>query len=343
MTNIEWTGETWNPTVGCSLKSAGCTRCYAMQMAARIERMGGKAGRKYRGLTKTVNGNAVWTGVVRLDPASLPIPLKWRKPRLIFVDSMSDLFHEALSWADIDQVLAIMALCGGRHVFQVLTKRPDRMRDYLNDPATRSRVELRAEMIEPGFKIGAWPLQHVWYGTSIENQASAIARLPILLDVRAAVRFVSIEPLLRPVELGKAVPSSALKPSGSSGLDWMIVGGESGPDSRPMHPDWARALRDEAVNLGIPLFFKQHGQFAEHNPGGKRQRIGLMPNGRQVPVGTPGSVTLWKLGKKLAGDVLDGQRWQQFPTGYVRPMAKPRAKRSGRGRGAPGGAQSIQL
>lgn len=333
-TNISWTQATWNPTVGCSIVSAGCTHCYAMKMAARIERMGGKAAQKYGGLTEEVNGNVVWSGVVRLDPAALPIPLKWRDPRLIFVNSMSDLFHATLSWSDIDQVFAIMSLCG-QHTFQVLTKRPDGMRGYLNDPATKSRVELRAEMIRPGFKIQAWPLLNVWCGTSIEDQASADRRLPILLEARTAVRFVSIEPLIKPVVLGTAVTPDALKP-GSSGLHWIIVGGESGPDAHPMHPDWARALRDEAILLGIPFFFKQHGNYAEHNPGGNRQQIGLMPNGRQVPVGAPGSVTLWNLGKKQAGDMLDGQRWQQFPPGYIAPASRPQTKGSRRRRRAPG-------
>ncbi len=339
---ISWTESTWNPTVGCSLMSAGCTNCYAMKMAARIELMGGKAGQKYSGLTRQVNGNAVWTGVVRLDQAALGISLKWRKPRLIFVNSMSDLFHVMLSWSDIDQVFAMMAL-SGQHVFQVLTKRPDRMREYLTDPATRERVELRAEMRQPGFKITSWPLGNVWCGTSIENQAAATERLPVLLEVPAAVRFVSIEPLLGAVKLcGAVMKLDDLKPSGSSGLHWIIVGGESGAGARPMHPDWARSLRDEARILGIPFFFKQHGQFSGDNPGGKRRQIGMMWTGHRVQVGTPNSVILWSVGTKRAGDLLDGERWQQFPAGYTAPGSRPGPKPGKRGRGASSGSETTQ-
>lgn len=311
-TSIQWTEATWNPTVGCSLMSPGCTNCYAMKMAGRIEQMGGKAGRKYTGLTKNVNGNAVWTGIVRLDQAALELPRKWRKPKLIFVNSMSDLFHPALSWSDIDQVFAVMSLCG-QHVFQVLTKRPDRMRDYLSDPATRARVESRADKL--GAKLRSWPLSNVWCGTSIEDQTRANDRLSILLSAPAAVRFVSIEPLLGAVDLRHAVVAGGLPPEQIHGLHWVIVGGESGHKARPMHPDWARSLRDEAVALGIRLFYKQAGQWGQHNPGGKRRSIGLMPNGLRVDTGTPGSVTLWNLGKKLAGDVLDRQVWHEFPAG----------------------------
>lgn len=319
-TAISWTQATWNPTVGCSLMSAGCTNCYAMRMAARIEMMGGKAARTYSGLTKTVNGNAVWSGVVRLDPAALLKPLKWRKPRLIFVNSMSDLFHPALSSADIDQVVAVMALCD-QHVFQALTKRPDRMRDYLNDPATRSRVELRAEMIRPGFRVRSWPLENLWCGTSIENQAVANERLPILLSVQAAVRFLSIEPLLGPVSLIRDVGLDA-----AARIDWVIVGGESGPGARPMHPDWARDLRDECQQARIPFFFKQSGQFSPQRPAQKRPAIGLMMDGRQVAPGMPGSVTLWSVGKK-DDDELDGRLWRDMPRGWAPPRPKVRKRR----------------
>ena len=160
----------------------------------------------------------------------------------------------------------------------------------------------------------------------------ANARLPILLQTRAAVRFVSIEPLLGEMALHAAANLNELR----SGLHWIIVGGESGPNSRPMHPDWARALRDEAVHAGIPFFFKQHGQFVERNPGGKRRRIGVMRDGRVVPVGTPGAVTLWNTGAKLAGDVLNGQVWHQYPAGFVANPPRRSAKRRrsrGDGRG----------
>jgi protein gp37 len=323
MSGIEWTGKTWNPTVGCSVTSPGCRECYAMKMAYRIEHMGGPAALKYRGTTEKVKGNAVWTGVVRLDPAALDAPLTWRTRELVFVNSMSDLFHEALEWSAIDRVFAIMALAR-RHTFQVLTKRPDRMRDYLADPTTERRVRLQAELIRRRARIGEWPLKHVWLGTSVEDQKRADERIPILLEVRAAVRFLSIEPLLGPVSLARAVGLEAAPP-----VDWVIVGGESGSDARPMHPGWARALRDECQQAQIPFFFKQFGQWSSVKPKTRRLTISLMPDGRDVAPSTPGSLTLWNVGKKAAGKVLDGRQWQEIPRAWV--PTRQKAPNTGRG------------
>ena len=327
-TNIQWTEITWNPTIGCSLMSPGCTNCYAMKFAHRLASFGGPVGLRYSGLTEVAgNGEPVWTGVVKVVEAALLEPLSWRGRKRIFVNSMSDVFHPALAFADIARIWAVMALAR-RHTYQVLTKRPDRMRDWLNDPATPAAVEAEMRMIRPGARLAAWPLRNVWVGTSVEDQKRADERIPILADTNAAVRFLSVEPLLGPVSLKTAANFPVLRR-----LHWMIVGGESGQRARPMHPDWARSLRDECHRLRIPFFFKQLGTWGAPVPGKQRQTIGLMPDGREVPVGTSGATTLAKLGKKLAGELLDGRLHQAFPTppqptppqGSL-PFAKPAKK-----------------
>jgi protein gp37 len=202
-----------------------------------------------------------------------------------------------------------------QHTFQVLTKRPDRMREWLNDSATSRAVEAEMRRIRPGARLPAWPLWNVWIGTSVEDQKRANQRIPILMDTKAAVRFLSVEPLLGPVSLKLAAEFSVLRR-----LHWMIVGGESGHRARPMHPDWARSLRDECRQLKIAFFFKQFGTWGSPVPDKNRKTIGLMPDGREVPVGTTGAATLARLGKKLAGERLDGSLHRVFPT-LARPMA----------------------
>ncbi len=318
LSGIEWTRSTWNPTVGCSLMSPGCTNCYAMHFAHRLSTsFGNAAGRKYKGLTRKVKGNPVWTGVVRTADEALEIPLGWRKPRLVFVNSMSDLFHESLPTNAVDRVFAVMGLAG-QHIFQLLTKRPDRMRDYLNDPETEARVRREAGLIRPGAGIATWPLKNVWCGTSIEDQTRANERISQLLAAKAHTRFLSIEPLLGPIVLREAASRRQLMPRTArsgirTGIHWAIVGGESGHKARPMHPAWARALRDECLALKIPFFFKQVGQWGWHDIGRKRRTIGLLPDGRIVPVGTKGATTLYSLGKKASGKLLDGQVLQDYP------------------------------
>lgn len=195
MTNIEWADKTWNPIAGCSIVSPGCIHCYAMLMASRLEAMGQP---KYAGLTKKVNGNAVWTGKVRLDEAALTLPLCWRKPARIFVNSMSDLFHEDVPDDWIDRVFAVTARCP-QHQFLMLTKRAERMRDYMTDGQSAAR---RISEISKGTLI-RWPLPNVWAGASVEDQARADERIPILLDTSAALRFISAEPLLGPVDISQ--------------------------------------------------------------------------------------------------------------------------------------------
>lgn len=292
-TGIEWTDSTWNPVVGCSIISPGCTNCYAMQQAASLERRFGS--KKYAGLTKVVNGHPVWTGATRLIEGTLDQPLRWKRPRRIFVNSMSDLFHESLAELAIDKVFAIMALAR-RHTFQVLTKRPDRMRDYLtNGGATCLRIGIRQQIEALGHKdIGAVDkvLPNVWMGTSVEDEDRK-SRLDALRATPAAVRFISAEPLLG--SLGKL---------DLTGIHWVIVGGESGRGARPMHPEWVREIRDQCATDGVAFYMKQWGEWL---PAGQRDAAGLYGLGEGNPI------EYGRLGKKKAGYFLDGYEHREFP------------------------------
>ena len=204
MTGIEWTDETWNPISGCSRVSPGCEHCYAERMDHRLR---GVAGEEWRPWTAP---NAAYN--VRLYPERLEAPLRWRKPRRVFVNSMSDLFHEEVPDEYIDRVFAVMALCP-EHVFQVLTKRPERMRDYLSEsPRVPTSTEYRVDEAMDGIcgergwhspGLQAWPLPNVWLGVSVEDQRRADERIPLLLETPAAVHFLSCEPLLGPIDLSK--------------------------------------------------------------------------------------------------------------------------------------------
>lgn len=241
MTKIEWTqnpdgtpGKTWNPIVGCSIVSPGCTNCYAMRMAARINKM--TLCSHYEGLTQSVNGKPVWTGKVALAPDHIfNAPLKWRKSTRVFVNSMGDLFHEDVPDEWIDRVFAVM-LQSSQHTFQVLTKRAKRMREYCH----------RLYDLMPVNKLTSPFPKNCWLGVSTEDQARADERMPLLLETPAVVRFISAEPLLAPIDLR------------SGGYpDWVIVGGESGPGKRPVNLDWMRSIRDQCAAAGVPLFVKQ--------------------------------------------------------------------------------------
>lgn len=258
---IEWTDATWNPITGCTLVSEGCRHCYAAGLAA--TRLRNLPSRK--GLARiNAAGEAKFTGEVRLNEQWLDQPLRWKRPRRIFVCAHGDLFHENVPDGWIDRVFAVMALAP-QHTFQVLTKRPERMRNYI----------IEAHALVPRRSIGhsmIWP--NIWLGTSVEDQTTADARIPHLLATPAAVRFVSAEPLLGPVDFNvfkgpecyiyalTGVRSDGSGPSGFSQgprLNWAIVGGESGRHARPMHPDWARSLRDQCQAAGVPFFMKQMG------------------------------------------------------------------------------------
>jgi protein gp37 len=227
MSKIEWTERTWNPTVGCSLASPGCTNCYAMRAAWRMGHHPKTP--QYRGLTTMTKAGPVWTGEVRLVKHRLEEPLKRRKATVYFVNSMSDQFHEALPDAEIDQVFDVMEQAS-HHIYQILTKRADRMARY-----TQARYADRA------------PPPQIWLGVSTEDQRRADERIPHLLAAHAAVRFLSCEPLLEPLNLRPWIDR----------LDWVIVGAESGKNARPMVLDWVRSLRDQCGPRAVPFFFKQ--------------------------------------------------------------------------------------
>jgi protein gp37 len=352
---IEWTERTWNPIVGCSIVSPGCTNCYAMKMAARIEAMRNQA--RYAGTTKKVNGNAVWTGLLSRAPeATLLEPLRRKRPTTYFVNSMGDLFHEDCPDEWIDRVFAVMALCP-QHTFQVLTKRAGRMRDYFGSNATHTRIAtLAMEMAPKGRDISAvglvwaphqmpnnyfqkWPMPNVWLGVSAERQQEANERVPLLLETPAAVRFVSAEPLLghiafHALNLHTETPSDALRgqrcvpddsPEGyhnepTAKLDWVIVGGESGPGARPMHPKWAKEIRDWCAASGVPYFFKQFGAWAPHefkSNNSLKGEICIWPDGRtgrgSANDNGGGGAEMDRVGKKKAGRLLDGVEHNGMP------------------------------
>jgi len=223
-TSIEWTDATWNPVAGCTILSAGCTNCYAMRMAARLDAMGVA---KYKGLTRKSGGRAKWTGRIALDRKALTIPAAWSKPKRVFVNSMSDLFHDDVPVEFIADVWKVMSDTP-RHTYQILTKRPDRMAEILAGNS---------------FDV----LPNVWLGTSVEDR-SALFRLDHLRRVPAAIRFVSYEPLIGSVAGGNL-----------HGIHWAIVGGESGPNARPMDPAWVDEIFDQCTDADAAFFFKQWG------------------------------------------------------------------------------------
>jgi protein gp37 len=244
-TSIEWTDATWNPVAGCTVLTAGCTNCYAMRMAARLDAMGME---KYAGLTRKSGKRAVWTGKIRLDGASLEIPHSWAKPRKVFVNSMSDLFHPDVPAEFIVRVFNTMRETP-RHTYQILTKRPDRMATVLS---------------RKPFKI----LPNVWLGTSVEDRR-VLDRLDHIRRVPAAIRFVSLEPLIGSVAGGDL-----------TGIHWAIVGGESGPRAREMKPEWVDEIETMCRRSGTAFFFKQWG-------GKNKKAAGRMLNGRtydEMPV-----------------------------------------------------------
>jgi len=260
-TGISWTDATWNPTRGCSRVSEGCRFCYAETFAA--TRLSGP-GQAYEGLATTVNGHARWTNIVRLVPEKLGEPLTWRQPKRVFVDSMSDLFHEQVPFAYVARVFAVMAITAREHTYQILTKRPERMRAFMAGDGTAQLVEDAMAEWSHG-TLDDWPLPNVWLGVSVEDQATADGRIPVLLDTDAACRFISLEPQLADVDLDSYLdpffaaddPRSYLP--GGRGVDWVIQGGESGRARRPFDKEWARRTRDQCASRGVAYFFKQAG------------------------------------------------------------------------------------
>ncbi len=403
-TKIQWTDATWNPVRGCTKVGAGCDNCYAMNVAHRF----GGEGMPYEGLTRILNGRPQWTGKVRLVPEVLNQPLRWKKPRKVFVNSMSDLFHEDVPDSFIDKVFAVMALCP-QHTFQVLTKRAKRMREY-SSSGLAVRVQNAVDNLEPD---GLWTfpghepwvisdfehdaggdwLSNVWLGVSVEDQATADERIPLLLETPAAVRWISAEPLLAALDVRQWISgcyecgatcglrlasrpdierceecgeecTSETVPTVSEGcpqcsgpletvfpdcnhfmvyqhpdtacLDWVVAGGESGPNARPSHPDWLRTLRNQCTAAGVPYFFKQWGEWSPNDPGEIilcRDTAGMLPggdtqylsDGYDIPmdndarleasgdVRLDGRTLMHRVGKRAAGRQLDGREWSEYP------------------------------
>jgi protein gp37 len=267
-TKIEWTSATWNPTTGCDRVSAGCDHCYALTLAKRLKAAGNP---RYQ-----VDGDPRRSGPgfgLTLHWDKIEQPLKWKQPRLVFVDSMSDLFHAKVPIEFIERVFEVMA-DASQHRFQILTKRPGRMASVLR-------------------RVRPDPIPNVWLGTSVETQDWAEVRLPKLLETPAAVRFLSCEPLLGPVNIKPWLPTGdpgdgeTPHVNESRGIDWVIAGGESGPHFRAIDPEWARSLRDQCQSAAVPFFFKQWG-------------------GR-----TP----------KAGGRLLDGKAWDEMPGHTAIPTA----------------------
>jgi protein gp37 len=259
MSRIEWTDQTWNPVVGCTPVSAGCANCYAARFASRF-------GAVWPG----VAAHGKWTGKILLRPETLDVPLRWRKPRRVFVCSMSDLFHERVPFDFIDRVFAVMALCP-QHTFQVLTKRPERMVEYLSRDGGVGNITPKMNVLckkscVHSIQTEPWPLRNVWLGTSCENQDTADERIPHLLRCPAAVRFLSCEPLLGPIDFQNVTRPRHFdkQPLGWSRwwptqLQWIIVGGESGPKARPCHVAWIRGIVRQCADATVPCFVKQLG------------------------------------------------------------------------------------
>lgn len=345
---IEWTDATWNPIrarnkatgkVGwfCTHVSEGCRNCYAETWNMRL------------GTGLAYKPGHLDDADIFLDEKMLQLPLKWTKPRRIFTLSMSDLFADFVTDEWLDRIFAVMALAE-RHTFQVLTKRTDRMRSYFADVAAGPRIA-RHWLPAAGFgKIFHLPLPNVWLGTSAENQDTANTRIPDLLATHAAKLIVSCEPLLGPIDLTDLKPHRATQkgdidaltgrciwPSAKGFADsinatsdrtgkiaWVIAGGESGPNARPMHPDWARSLRDQCEAADVPFFFKQWGewepreQWSGHLGGGRfEQMIAIMPDGSSVaPDVVPqdvGGHRVARVGKRKAGRLLDGVEHSEMP------------------------------
>lgn len=300
-TKISWADATWSPVVGCTKVSAGCDNCYAIRTAHRMTANPNPlVSQAYAG----TEAGGEWTGKVNLLAGRLDQPLRWRKPRRIFVNAQSDLFHKDVPDSFIGAVFDIMSKAP-HHTFQILTKRHGRMRALLNRWATQVPDDLpqyKAAFRSHGGQwsmVRQWPLPNVWLGVSVEDQATADLRIPALLDTPAAVRWISAEPLLGPVDLREWVHTPECLSDDddgppwctcglflSGGLGWVVVGGESGPGARPMHPAWARSLRDQCASAGVAFHFKQWG---EHGQDGRR------------------------VGKRAAGDLLDGVRHHEWP------------------------------
>ncbi len=367
-TNIERTDETWNPVTGCTKVSQGCKNCYAERLAPKV--FAGQtvpivihepAHNEQRGTRQRI-----FTDVLT-HPDRLDAPLHWKKPRRIFVNSMSDLFHEQVPDEFINFVFGVMAVAK-QHTFQILTKRPERMLSYMSGFRSRGfgvdhdtyayRLACMATNDSHGYCPALhkwsgpmereWPLHNVWLGVSVEDQATADERIMLLQQTPAAIRFLSCEPLLGPIDLrphfghrhDEHCPVPCDQVAGDAfgkGIHWVIAGGESGPKARPSHPDWFRSLRDQCAAAGVPFFFKQWGEYlpvGQSLPGYGRVHgaTAVSPGRMKLHCGdnlrhlqyafsergvdaislNDGRLT-FRVGKKAAGRLLDGREHMEYP------------------------------
>ena len=326
--SIEWTDTTWQVTTGCEEVSPGCGHCYARTMAKRLRAMAladiaaGKDPGAKRHYINAVDERGKWTGKVVPRPDALNEPLRWKKPRRVFVNSMSDLFHPDVPFAFIDQVFAVMALTP-QHTYQVLTKRPERMAEYLTRSDAHNQIELGAEELGLGmgdpalggkYRFRSLPFQNVWLGTSVENQETC-SRLDYLTKCPAAVRFVSFEPLLESVDPGFRNWADDPKYR----IHWAIMGGESGPGARPCNADWIRFLIDDCRHADVACFVKQLGANAYDETNRPAADV-LFPNGVPDGVVCEGFVQRrhdLALADRKGGDMAEWPadlRVRQFPT-----------------------------
>jgi protein gp37 len=307
---------------------AGVFNCYAERIAARFS----DHGQPYEGLARRTPQGPRWTGDIMLVPEKLEEPLHWKKPCMIFVNSMSDFFHEGVSFEYIEQMCSVMELATAMHghIFQVLTKRPERMFAFFGTKF--------------GKNFAAMQHKKIWWGVSVEDQKTADKRIEALLDCPVAMRWLSVEPLLGPVSIAAFLRCNCgLDPKNDqfappwghaencpyrTRLSWIVVGGESGPGARPMQPEWARLIRDQCIVAGVPFFFKQHGDWvsagkpfkddnfyggwAVNDPSGGRVSVEWATSTRGGKFSTSGEVLI-RVGKKNSGHELDGKIWQQFP------------------------------
>lgn len=314
-TNISWTSATWNPVLGCSRVSEGCRNCYAETIAGRFgQAKQGKKPTVYDGLTQIVNGKSVWTGKI-VETRTLLLPLQWKTPKRIFVNSMSDLFHENVTDEQRDRIFAVMALAY-KHTFQVLTKRPERMLEYLtgdfHEMSRRGAEDILFGSLTKGAGTmgSAWPYSNVWMGVSVED-ARVNHRIDTLREVPAAVRFLSLEPLIGDIGILDL-----------TGISWVIVGGESGPHARPMLSQWATSIREQCEAAGVAYFHKQNGEWIDAG----HDEFGKLPSGKIKLLHSDGTewdtypfdenadvITMKRVGRKRAGDTLYGNKYHEYP------------------------------
>lgn len=286
MTKIEWTEKTWNPILGCRKVSAGCENCYAIRMARRLSRIESTSD-KYHELTiQLPNTELNWTGFVTMDADALEIPTKRKKPTTYFVCSMGDLFYQQIEWNWIDSVMDIIMECP-QHTFQILTKRPEIAAVY--------------------FAYRGCP-DNMWIGTSVENQDAANKRIPWLKQINAKVRFLFCEPLLAPISFDGLVDYT------SPEIHWVIVGGESGPNARPMHPEWVQTILEQCQH--IPFFFKQWGHYKHWSICSESEKASVSLQNRLIirkESALSGIDTYLPLGKKKAGRLFHEKEYNEMP------------------------------